>query len=162
MKKFLVLAVIFVMTFSFTACGEKSKGNKDSSMEYSSNNQNSSGLGSDIKSDISSGMSDVESFTESTIDGLTGDSSTNNSTNSSKNNSMDSSDSGYSENQIKEKVLKHAGLTENDVKHFNIDSEYDDGRKVYDVDFISGNMEYSYKLDAKTGEILEHEKENND
>jgi len=172
MKKFLVITTVLIMTLSFAACGENSNGNKDSSIGYGSNSENGSvdnndsGMGSDIKSDINSGMSEIESFTESTIDGVTGNSSNNNSsdmnsgTNSNKSDSTaNSSKTKTDEKNIKEKVLKHAGINQKDLKYFDIDTDYDDGRKIYDVDFVAGNMEYSYEIDATTGEILEHEKE---
>ena len=173
MKKILIITTVLIMPLSFAACGEKSNDNKDSSIGYGSNsengsmNNNDSGMGSDIKSDINSGMSEVESFTESTIDGITGNSSDNtgsgmnSGTESNKNNSSagSSSKSRITENHIKEKVLKHSGVKEKDLRYFDIDIDHDDGRKIYDVDFVAGNMEYSYEIDADTGDILEHEKE---
>lgn len=174
MKKILITACVIIMAFTFTACGEKSNSNQDSSIGYGSNNQSGSGMGSDIKSDISSGMSEVESFTESTADKLTGDNNGNGSMNNSANNNTNngsmnanssvnsSSKARLSENHIKEKVLKHAGINEKDLKYFDVDVDYENGRTVYDVDFVSGNTEYSYEIDANTGDIIEHEKEIND
>lgn len=45
-----------------------------------------------------------------------------------------------------------------------IKSEFDtdDGVEVYEIEIINGNYEYDYKIDAKTGEILEKEKDWND
>ena len=161
MKKILITACVIIMAFTFTACGEKSNSNQDSSIGYGSNNQSGSGMGSDIKSDISSGMSEVESFTESTADKLTGDNNGNGSMNA--NSSVNSSSKArLSENHIKEKVLKHAGINEKDLKYFYFDVYYENVRTVFDVDFVSGNTEYSYEIDANTGDIIEHEKEIND
>ena len=173
MKKIIITAFVLIMALSFTACGEKANSNKDSSISYGSNNQSgsgSSGMGSDIKSDISSGMSEVESFTESAMDKLDGNSSNTDSSGNSKNESGTNSTSSINssskaklnENYIKEKVLKHAGVAEKDLKYFDVDVDYENGRMIYDVDFVSGDTEYSYEIDGNTGDIIEHEKEFND
>ena len=51
-------------------------------------------------------------------------------------------------------ALNHAGVVSAD----RIKCELDDGRK-YEVDFVSGGMEYEYDIDAVSGEILRSEKE---
>ena len=56
-------------------------------------------------------------------------------------------------------ALNHAGVSEN--KAYDMESELDDedGTLVYEVEFKSGNMEYSYEINAATGAILKHEAE---
>lgn len=61
-----------------------------------------------------------------------------------------------SEKQAKDIALKHAKLTSDKVK-FNItDYETNNGNPKYDIEFYYNNQEYSYEIDANTGEILSH------
>jgi uncharacterized membrane protein YkoI len=57
-------------------------------------------------------------------------------------------------------ALKHAGLTASDVRMGYTEYDFDDGRYIYEVDFYSGRTEYSYSIDAYSGEILEYERDN--
>ena len=61
--------------------------------------------------------------------------------------------------RAQEIALEHANLTASVVVMEKIELDYDDGIYVYEVEFVSGGYEYEYKIDAKTGEILESEKE---
>ncbi len=59
-------------------------------------------------------------------------------------------------NAAKEKALAHAGLTEAQVTFSRAYLEWDDGRRVYDIEFYANNgKEYDYVIDAATGGILE-------
>jgi uncharacterized membrane protein YkoI len=57
-------------------------------------------------------------------------------------------------------ALKHAGLSISDVRMGYTEYDFDDGRYVYEVEFYSGRMEYSYSIDAYSGDILEYERDN--
>ena len=56
-------------------------------------------------------------------------------------------------------ALNHAGVSENKAHDMEIKLDDEDGTLVYEVEFKSGNMEYSYEINAATGAILEHEAE---
>ena len=43
----------------------------------------------------------------------------------------------------------------NQVKFVKAGTDYDDGRKYYEVEFYKGNREYDYTIDAATGKIVE-------
>ena len=58
--------------------------------------------------------------------------------------------------QAKDIALKHANLTIDKVKFDNIEYDTNNGLDKYDIDFHYNNQEYSYEIDAKTGEILSH------
>lgn len=63
------------------------------------------------------------------------------------------------EAKAKQIALKHAGLKEKEVSFVRVALGMDDGRYEYDVEFYKGNVEYDYELDAKTGRILEVDKD---
>ena len=55
--------------------------------------------------------------------------------------------------RAKEIAFKDAGVSGVFFKKVKID--YEDGVRVYDVEFYKGNVEYEYKIDAETSEIRE-------
>lgn len=54
-------------------------------------------------------------------------------------------------------ALKHAGLSSDAVRGLEVEYDKDDGVPVYDVEFKSDKLEYSYEIHAETGKILSHE-----
>ena len=71
-----------------------------------------------------------------------------------------SGDIGYA--KAKSVALNHAGVSENKVYDMEIELDDEDGRLIYEVEFKSGGMEYSYEINAATGAILKHEAELDD
>ena len=61
--------------------------------------------------------------------------------------------------KVKAIILKYLGISENNIYDMNIKLEVEDGTLVYEVEFKSGGMEYSYEINAATGAILKHEAE---
>ena len=62
-----------------------------------------------------------------------------------------------SEDEIRAIVFNHAGVNANDVREFEIELDDEDGIWVYEVEFESGRHEYSYEVNALTGEIIDYE-----
>lgn len=56
-------------------------------------------------------------------------------------------------------ALKDAGLKKADIRMIENNLDYDNGVLVYDIDFDSGNHEYSYEINAKTGVIVDRDKD---
>ena len=56
-------------------------------------------------------------------------------------------------------VLKDANLDLEQVNIIKREEEYDDGIKVYDIEFNYNNFEYEYKINANTGEIISFDKD---
>jgi uncharacterized membrane protein YkoI len=56
-------------------------------------------------------------------------------------------------------ALKKAKLTASQVTFTSAHREYDDGRYIYDIEFFHGNWEYSFEIHAKTGRILEWDRD---
>ena len=59
-------------------------------------------------------------------------------------------------------ALNHAGVSENTAYDMDVELDDEDGTFVYEVEFKSGGMEYSYEINAATGAILKHESELDD
>lgn len=59
--------------------------------------------------------------------------------------------------QAKEIALNHAGQSASGVYFDKVELDYDDGIQKYEVEFVSGNMEYDYEIDAITGAILKYD-----
>ena len=61
-------------------------------------------------------------------------------------------------------ALTDAGLTEADLAWKKIEMDADDGRMVYEVEFLESDsgMEYDYEIEASTGTILKRETEMDD
>lgn len=64
--------------------------------------------------------------------------------------------------KAKEIAVKHAGFTTSGVTFRKAKLEHDDGRDVYEIEFIKNGVDYEYVIDARTGAILEHESEHDD
>ena len=71
-----------------------------------------------------------------------------------------SADIGHA--KAKSIALNHAGVSENEAYDMDIELDDEDGILVYEVEFKSGGMEYSYEINAATGAILKHETELDD
>ena len=69
-------------------------------------------------------------------------------------------DIGYA--KAKSVALNHAGVSESKAYDMDIELDDEDGTLVYEVEFKSGNMEYSYEINAATGASLKHEAELDD
>lgn len=53
------------------------------------------------------------------------------------------------------RALDHAGLKAKNVTLTANDLESDDGRYIYDIEFVVGDKEYDYDIDAVTGKVLD-------
>ena len=58
-----------------------------------------------------------------------------------------------------EAALKHAGLKKSDVELTKSRKDMDDGRIVYEFDFLKDNISYEYDVDGTTAGIIEFSRE---
>ncbi|MDE5985346.1 MAG: PepSY domain-containing protein [Eubacterium sp.] len=56
-------------------------------------------------------------------------------------------------------VLEYAGAQESDVVFTNQDTHIRPDMRIYKLEFNDGTMEYEFKIDAHTGEIIESSSE---
>lgn len=65
--------------------------------------------------------------------------------------------------EAKKIALDHAGLTEDQVRFSTAKFDDDDSEgEEYEIEFYSGNTEYEYEIDARTGDIRDFSKEVDD
>lgn len=69
-------------------------------------------------------------------------------------------DTMLTEEQAREKALAHAGLSGGAVTFTEAGLDFEDGRKVYELEFRTDTYaEYEYKIDAYTGEVISYKSE---
>ena len=59
-------------------------------------------------------------------------------------------------------ALAKVGLKASDVRFKKARTDRDDGRPVYEIEFVSGGTEYEFDIDAATGAILEFDTDTDD
>ncbi len=67
--------------------------------------------------------------------------------------------SDISEKKAKIIAFKDASVSEAEAKMIQVKKEKDDGISIYDIEFKHKDKEYSYTIDAKSGDILEKSSE---
>lgn len=65
----------------------------------------------------------------------------------------------YTKEEALALALEDAKLEEKDVERSRVELDYDDGAVRYDVEFYTGDEEFDYEIDAKTGEIISADRE---
>lgn len=60
----------------------------------------------------------------------------------------------------KKKALKDAGVSSDDAVFTKAKTDYDDGVKIYDIEFHTDTKKYEYEIKASNGKILEKASEN--
>ncbi|MDO4534086.1 MAG: PepSY domain-containing protein [Coriobacteriia bacterium] len=76
--------------------------------------------------------------------------------------SSQSSDAYIGEDAALEAALKHAGVNQADATEQQVELDTDDATVHYEVEFKSAGTEYSYDIDAATGEVMNFESEADD
>lgn len=90
----------------------------------------------------------------------------NSSNNSSTNNSSNSANQNNTSNEeitleeAKNIALNNAGANQNNVTFTETKTDFDDGQKIYDIEFIYNNQKFSYEIVANTGEIISYDRDN--
>lgn len=82
------------------------------------------------------------------------------SNNQINNNQNNQSSQNLTLDNAKTIALENAGVIENEVNFTETKSDFDDGKQIYDIEFIYKNQEYNYEIDASTGEIISYDKDN--
>lgn len=145
MKKLSLAAIIVTVSISLSGCtnsGTVSNGNKTNTESTTQNSTESNVQNSS------------ESSTENNNVNTPQDNNTNNAQNNIVNNTGD-----ISVDKAKEIALSHAGLSADQVTFVQANMDFDDGIQKYEIEFYYNYREYSYEIDANTGNILSYEQD---
>ena len=71
-------------------------------------------------------------------------------------------DGQITEEAAKGIALAHAGLRAEDVTFRKVKLDRDDGRRVFEIEFVNNGMEYDFDIDAASGRILDFDVDRND
>lgn len=86
----------------------------------------------------------------------------NQSNNVTNNNQSESTNNVVSEitlDEAKEIAVKANNLNQANVTFTELKTDYNHGRKIYEIEYYHNHQEYSYEIDAATGEIISYEKD---
>ncbi len=61
--------------------------------------------------------------------------------------------------EAKQAALKHTGVSVQDATFTKACLDWEDGRQVYEIEFVAGGMEYEMDVDVYTGRITDDSKE---
>jgi uncharacterized membrane protein YkoI len=138
MKKILAILLSMIFIMALSACGTKDN------MGGGGSQGENSGI---MSGENSNGSGDMKGAGNSSGGQGTGVQS------SAKN------DAKLTADQALDIALKDAGLKKADVRMIENHLDYDNGVLVYDIDFDSKTHEYSYEINAKTGVIVDRDKD---
>ena len=145
MKKLSLAAIIVTVSISLAGCtnsGTVSNGNENN---IESTTQNST-------------ESNVQNSSESSTENNNVNTSQDNNTNNAQNNIVNNT-GNISLDKAKEIALSHAGLSADQVTFVKVNMDFDDGIQKYEIEFYYNYREYSYEIDANTGNILSYEQD---
>lgn len=145
MKKLSLAAIIVTVSISLSGCtnsGTVSNGNENN---IESTTQNST-------------ESNVQNRSESSTENNNVNTSQDNNTNNAQNNIVNNT-GNISLDKAKEIALSHAGLSADQVTFVKVNMDFDDGIQKYEIEFYYNYREYSYEIDANTGNILSYEQD---
>ena len=145
MKKLSLAAIIVTVSISLAGCTNSetaSNGNKTNT-EYTTQN---------------STESNVQNSSESSTENNNVNNAQDNNTNNAQNNIVNNT-GNISLDKAQEIALSHAGLSADQVTFVKVKMDFDDGIQKYEIEFYYNYREYSYEIDANTGNILSYEQD---
>ena len=145
MKKLSLAAIIVTVSISLAGCTNSETASNGNKTNTESTTQNST------ESNV---QNSSESSTENNNVNTPQDNNTNNVQNNIVNNTGD-----ISVDKAKEIALSHAGLSADQVTFVQANMDFDDGIQKYEIEFYYNYREYSYEIDANTGNILSYEQD---
>lgn len=137
MKKLSLAAIIVTVSISLAGCTNSETASNGNKTNTESTTQNS---------------------TESNVQNSSESSTENNNVNNAQNNTVNNT-GNISLDKAKEIALSHAGLASNQVTFQRIELDFDNGIQKYEIEFYYNYREYSYEIDANTGNILSYEQD---
>ncbi len=145
MKKLSLAAIIVTVSISLAGCTNSETASNGNKTNTESTTQNST-------------ESNVQNSSESSTENNNVNNAQDNNTNNAQNNIVNNT-GNISLDKAKEIALSHAGLASNQVTFQRIELDFDNGIQKYEIEFYYNYREYSYEIDANTGNILSYEQD---
>ena len=145
MKKLSLAAIIVTVSISLAGCTNSETASNGNKTNTESTKQNST-------------ESNVQNSSESSTENNNVNTSQDNNTNNAQNNIVNNT-GNISLDKAKEIALSHAGLSADQVTFVKVNMDFDDGIQKYEIEFYYNYREYSYEIDANTGNILSYEQD---
>ena len=145
MKKLSLAAIIVTVSISLSGCTNSETASNGNKTNTESTTQNST-------------ESNVQNSSESSTENNNVNTSQDNNTNNAQNNIVNNT-GNISLDKAKEIALSHAGLSADQVTFVQANMDFDDGIQKYEIEFYYNYREYSYEIDANTGNILSYEQD---
>lgn len=148
--------------------GEIIKWNRDNDDDYRAPSGGTTGGSSNnTGSSNTTGSSNNTGNTGGSTGGNTGGSNAAGTSSSSQNSNGGSTGANtgtkyIGEQKAKSAALSHAGVSADNIREYECELDRDDGIVVYEIEFKSGNYEYSYEINATDGKVLKYEKDFDD
>lgn len=77
------------------------------------------------------------------------------------NGAISSGGSDIGKDEAQRIAMEDAGVSESEVSRLRVSQDQEDGRKIYEVQFAQGSVDYEYEVLASNGDILTAEREEN-
>lgn len=136
---------------------------QNSSQGITSENNQQSGNSSNNQSDSSSqtqnNQSDNSSQTQNNQSSSAGQSQTQQSSGSSQGQQTADGSQYIGTEKAKQIALNHAGVSSSSATFTKTKLDRDDGIYVYEIEFISGEIDYDYEINATTGNVISFDTE---
>ena len=136
---------------------------QNSSQGITSENNQQSGNSSNNQSDNSSqtqnNQSNNSSQTQNNQSSSAGQSQTQQSSGSSQGQQTADSSQYIGTEKAKQIALNHAGVSSSSATFTKTKLDRDDGIYVYEIEFISGEIDYDYEINATTGNVISFDTE---
>ena len=156
MKKLFALFLTLVLVLAISACDNKGgevNNQNDNAVSKTQSQAEQSGGTQESANKQSQDSQPAESATEQ------GNTQNSQSASTAESTASDTTQSAIGRDRAIELALNHAGLNKADVRDLEAELDRERGGTYWEVDFEHGGYDYSYDINAQTGEIVIAEKE---
>ncbi len=150
LKNLSAIIITLVLALSLSACGGNMDNNSD---DYVSSNDSETPLESDL-------MPSQNNDTNINSNGSQQNSQNQGSAQNSTTNTSDTAK--ITKDEAKKIALKDAGLKEDEIRNFEIETDHENNMLVYEISFNKGTDDYDYHIDANSGKIIKKDKDIDD
>ena len=151
MKKLLIISSIIVATTSFMACGKVTNNNSSTLIPNNSTAANQNNNTAVNQNNNTAANQNNNNNTAANQNNIIANNASNSTVNSNNKITIE---------EAKSIALKHSNLDESQVSFIRGEYDFDNGIEKYEIEFYSNNNKYEYEINAKTGDIISYDYDN--